>query len=48
MDPCEVFLMEDSFSSDDSGLEDLLNDDIEQTTVILAAKEIMDGRPKMG
>jgi hypothetical protein len=29
--------MEDSSSSNDSDLEDLLDDDIEQTTIILAA-----------
>nr|XP_051230559.1 uncharacterized protein LOC127348645 [Lolium perenne] len=37
IDPCELFLMEDSSSSNDSDLEDLLDDDIEQTTIILAA-----------
>jgi hypothetical protein len=38
--------MEDYSSSDDSDLEELLDDDVEQTTVILAAKEILDIRPK--
>jgi hypothetical protein len=39
--------MEDSSSSDDSDLEELLDDDdVEQTAVILAAKEILDVRPK--
>ncbi|KAK1669335.1 hypothetical protein QYE76_057494 [Lolium multiflorum] len=46
MDPCTLFLLEDSSSSSDSDLEELLDDDMEQTAVILAAKEILDVRPK--
>jgi hypothetical protein len=46
MDPCELFLMGDSLSFEDSDLENLLDDDIEQMSIILAAKEIMDVRPK--
>ncbi|KAK1664499.1 hypothetical protein QYE76_052658 [Lolium multiflorum] len=46
MGQCTLFLMEDSSSSDDSDLEELLDDDVEQTAVILAAKEILDVRPK--
>jgi hypothetical protein len=47
MDPCVLFLLEDSSSSsDDSNLEELLDNDVEQTTVILAKKEILDVRPK--
>jgi hypothetical protein len=38
--------LEDSSSSDDSDLEELLDDDVEQTAVILAAKEILNVRPK--
>jgi hypothetical protein len=46
MDPCALFLMEDSSFYDDSNLEELLDDDIEQTTIILSAKEILDVKPK--
>jgi hypothetical protein len=46
MDPCALFLLEGSSSSVDSNLEELLDDDMEQTTVILAVKEILDVRPK--
>jgi hypothetical protein len=46
MDPCALFLMEDSSFYDDSNLEELLGDDIEQTTIILSAKEILDVKPK--
>ncbi|XP_071680511.1 uncharacterized protein [Lolium perenne] len=46
MDPCVLFLMDDYSSSDDSNLEDFFNDDIEQTVVILAAKETLDMRPQ--
>jgi hypothetical protein len=46
MDPCALFLLEDSSSDDDSDLEELLDDDMDQTVVILAAKEILDVRPK--
>jgi hypothetical protein len=46
MDPCALFLMEDSSFYDDSDLEELLDDDIERTTVILSAKEILDVKPK--
>jgi hypothetical protein len=46
MDPCALFLLEDSSSSDDSDLEELLGEDVEQTTVILTVKEILDVRSK--
>jgi hypothetical protein len=46
MAPCTLFLLEDSSSSDDIDLEELLDDDVEQTAVILAAKEILNVRPK--
>jgi hypothetical protein len=38
--------LEDSSSFDDSNLEELLDNDVEQTTVILVKKEILDVRPK--
>jgi hypothetical protein len=46
MDPCELFLMGDSLSFEDSDLEDLLDEDIELISIILVAKEIMYVRPK--
>jgi hypothetical protein len=46
MDPCELFLMGDSLSFENSDLEDLLDEDIELISIILAAKEIMYVRPK--
>jgi hypothetical protein len=37
--------LEDLSSPDDSDLEELFDDDVEKTAVILAAKEILDIRP---
>jgi hypothetical protein len=45
MDPCTLFLLEDSSSSDGSDLQELLDDDLEQTAMILAAA-VTDVRPK--
>jgi hypothetical protein len=39
----ERFLLEDSSSSDESNIEDMiLDDDVEQTMVIVAVKELLD------
>ena len=46
LDPCTRFLMEDTSSSDDLDLDELLDDDIEQTVLILAAKELEDVKKK--
>ncbi|XP_071681875.1 uncharacterized protein [Lolium perenne] len=46
MDPCELFLLEYSSSSDDSDLEELLDDELEQTAGILTVAEVTDVRPK--
>jgi hypothetical protein len=45
MNQCALFLLEDSSCSNDSGLEELLDDDLEQTAVILVTAAT-DVRPK--
>jgi hypothetical protein len=44
--PCALLLMEDSLLSDDSDLEDLLEDDVEQMVVPLVANELDGSRRK--
>ncbi|XP_071678539.1 uncharacterized protein [Lolium perenne] len=48
MDPCALFLLEDSSSDDESDLEKLLDDDLEQTSVILAEATDVRSRKRKG
>ena len=43
LSPAALFLMEDSSDSSNSDLDELLDGDIEEMVVLLAAKELADG-----
>jgi hypothetical protein len=45
---CALFLLEDSSSSNDSNLEDILSDDYEQVLLMIAAKELEDKKKPNG
>ena len=46
LSPAALFLMEDSSDSSDSDLDELLDDDMEQMVVLVAAKELTDRQKK--
>ena len=46
LSPCALFLMEDSSDSGESDLDELLDNEMEQMVVLLAVKELTDGKKK--
>ena len=47
LSPAALFLMEDSSDSSDSDMDELLDDDMEDTVVLVAAKELADRQKKL-
>ena len=46
LSPAALFLLEDSSDSSDSDFDELLDDDMEEMVVLVAAKELADGQKK--